>query len=38
METKRLFDIPYYQQAKSPLAAAVGGKHMKGTQLQLQYR
>ncbi|MCH2021687.1 MAG: long-chain fatty acid--CoA ligase [Saprospiraceae bacterium] len=26
----RLFEIPYYQLEKGPLAASIGGKHMKG--------
>ncbi len=30
METTRLFDLPYYQLERSPLEAAVGGKHQKG--------
>lgn len=30
MEPTRLFDIPYYQLSKGPLAASIGGKHIKG--------
>jgi long-chain acyl-CoA synthetase len=30
MNPTRLFEIPYYQLEKGPLAAAIGGKHIKG--------